>query len=371
MSQDASALIISATKPRGKPAKMLAEMGITVVPVEEDEGNVDRYILSKRLAIERRTGSGFLVGITDKTLFTSAIYLREHFRLPVLIVEGSLESAYRAFDPRAIRGALSSMMLQYAINVLCTPTVEETVALVAMMTRQEQVGIPEISLVPKRKATDLADMQRRVVEMLPGCGMVLARDLLQHFGGVKPIMNASADEFRELKGIGARKAAEMHKVLNAEYGAVDTERNLEDAIAESPDLLFAEPATLLARQHHIYTEGKERHVVDMVFLTTDSGEVILVELKRGRLAREHEDQLRRYLDHAPESPLLCSFLDNGAALRGVLATTEPNDFKPKSPDVGTRIVDSKRTIEVLKRLRARRLNAASPVGEATRKRKGR
>ena len=93
MNADLSPLVVSVTKPKGKPAKMLADAGILVLPVAEDEGNVDRYILSKRLAVERRTGSGFLQGIMDKTLFTSAIYLRERFDLPALIVEGDADGA--------------------------------------------------------------------------------------------------------------------------------------------------------------------------------------------------------------------------------------------------------------------------------------
>ena len=45
-----SGLTILATKPRGKPAAMLAELGIGILPIEEDEGNVDRYLLSRRVA---------------------------------------------------------------------------------------------------------------------------------------------------------------------------------------------------------------------------------------------------------------------------------------------------------------------------------
>ena len=370
MNVDLSVLTISATKPKGKPAAMLSEMGIAIVPVVEDEGNVDRYILSKRLAIERRTGSGFLRGIMDKTLFTSAIYLREHFDVPILIVEGEVNYEYTLFDPQAIRGALSSMILLYGMNVLSTPNIEETVNLIAMMARQEQIGIPEISLIPKRKATDLADMQRRIVEMLPGCGMVMARDLLQTFGSVERIVNAAEEEFRRVRGIGAKKAAEMVEVLNAEYEAVDTERDLEDAVEAAPELLFKQPVTLLARQHHIYSEPpnsrnqvsaknlvseKERHIVDLVFLNAEADEVILVELKRGKLTGEHVDQIRRYLDHAHKSPLLRAFLEKGTGIRGILATVEECKFKPKEADVSVCIVDKKQTIEVLKQLRNRRL----------------
>ena len=357
MNVDLSVLTISTTKPKGKPAAMLADMGIKIVPIEKDEGNVDHYILSKRLAIERRTGSGFLRGIMEKTLFTSAIYLREHFRIPILIVEGEVNYEYTMFDPQAIRGALSSMMLLYGMNVLSTSNIEETVNLIAMMARQEQIGISDISLIPKRKATNLPDMQRRIIEMLPGCGMVMARDLLQYFGGVKRIVNATEEEFRSVRGIGAKKATEMYKVLNSEYEAVDTEKNLEDAIEVAPELLFKQSVTLLDRQHYIYTEEKERHIVDLVFLDPEEDELILVELKRGKFTGEHYDQIRRYLDNAHKSRLLRTFLEKGMAIRGVLATVEECKFKPKKADVSVCIVDKKRTIEVLKQLRNRRLES--------------
>ena len=355
MSVDLSQLFLSTTKPKGKPARMLAEMGIRIVPIEEDEGDVDRYVLSKRLAVERRTGGGFLKGIMDKTLFTSAIYLRQHFRIPVLVVEGEVNYEYSMFDPQAVRGALSSMLILYGLNVLSTPDVEETAALLAMMARQEQIGIPEISLIPKRKAADLPDLQRRVVEMLPGCGMVMARDLLQRFGSVRRIANATEDELRSLRGIGAKKAKEMARVLNADYEAVDTERSLEDAIQAVPELLFGQPVTLLDRQHYIFSDEKDRHIVDMVFLDPEADELILVELKRGRLAAEHVAQLRRYLDNAAKSKLLRGFAEKRRKVRGVLATVEPCELETKDPDISIRIVSREHAIAVLKELRRLRL----------------
>ena len=352
-------LVVFATKPAGKVAELMRRMGIEIVGVAEDEGNVDRYVVSKRVAVERRTGAAFLRGIMDKTLFTSAIYLREHFRVAILLVEGQVDYDYSMFDARAVRGALSSMMLQYGLSVLWSPEAGETAALVAMIARQEQVGIPEISLIPKRKAADLPDMQRRIVEMLPGCGMVLARQILQHFGTVRRVADADADEFRGLRGIGAKKAREMFRVLTADYEAVDTERDLEDAIEAAPDLLFAHPVRLLARQHCIYVDAADRHVVDMVYLDPQVNEVILVELKRGRLMLDHYRQLRRYLANAGRSKVLGALLDGGAHLRGVLATVAESVLKTGDPRVSICIVDRRRVIEVLKDLRRKRL--AAPV----------
>lgn len=348
-------LTISVTKPKGKLAQQLAAQGITIQHIEEDHGNVDRYVLSKRVAVERRTGGSFLSGIMDKTLFASAIYLREHFEVPVLIVEGEVNYAYTAFSPQAVRGALASMMLVYHVTVLSTAELDETAALVSMMARQEQVGVPEISLVPKRAATSLPDMQRRIVEMLPGCGRVLARELLYHFGSVDRIVDATEAELRVVRGIGAKKAAEMHRTLHAEYEAVDTERQLEDAIEAQPGLLFEQPVKLLARQHYIFSEQGERHIVDLVFWDPEADVAYLVELKRGRLAREHKDQLARYLDHAGQSSLLGPLQERGTSIQGILATIEESKLRLHRPDISVRFVDRALTIDVLKKKRAGRL----------------
>ena len=355
MEIDLSTISIAATQPQKNIARALVELGVRIVPVEEDEGNVDRYVISERLAIERRTGSSFLKGIMEKTLFTSAIYLREHFPVSVLIVEGQVNYQYSMIDPQAVRGALSSMLLLYGLSVLSTADIDETVQLIVMMARQEQIGIPEISLIPKRKAISLADMQRRLIEMLPGCGMVMARELLQHFGSVRRIVSASEEEFRSMRGIGAKKAREICQVFAAEYESVDTEKQLEDAIEVDSAFLFDHPLPLLDRQHHIFTEEQERHIVDMVFHDPQADELILVELKRGKLTRSHHAQLCRYLDHAHESRLLRTYLDKGAKLRGVLATVEECDFTSKREDVEVRIIAREQVLQVLKKLREARM----------------
>jgi RecB family endonuclease NucS len=153
------------------------------------------------------------------------------------------------------------------------------------------------------------------------------------------------------------KAAEICRVLNAEYEAVGTERDLEDAIASSPGLLFDHPVELIARQHHICDEAGARHVVDLVFFDATADELVLVELKLGALQEEHYHQLRRYLDCAPKSPLVRAYTAQGARVRGVLATLEESGFCPEDDDVTTFIVDRAQTIDVLKGLRIRRLTS--------------
>ena len=84
-------------------------------------------------------------------------------------------------------------------------------------------------------------------------------------------------------------------------------------------------------------------------------QMMLVELKRGKLNSDHEAQLQRYLDHARESPMLRACMDAGCKLRGVLATPENCVYKPRSKDIQVMIVDEKRVIQVLNKLRYERL----------------
>lgn len=350
---DAPALTIHVTEPYGEPAQRLASLGLKVLPIEEDEGPVDRYILATHVAAERRTGATLLRGIQDKTLFTSAIYLREHFEVPVLIVEGEIDYDHTGFHPQTVRGALSAMMLEYDLSVISTPNVDETAHLLAMMARHAQVGVPEISLVPKRKAVDPPDLQRRVVEMLPGCGRVTARDLLSYFGSVERIVTATEAELRQVRGIGAKRAAEIHAVLHGPYEAVDTERQLEDAIEADPSLLFDHPVALVTRQHVIIA-GEERNVLDLIFFDAAQNTLILVELKRGALTSDHEAQVQRYMMAADASPLLRPYLDAGAELRGLLATVMPCGYRTEAPNIDVAIVDEADVIDVLKQLRTQR-----------------
>jgi hypothetical protein len=99
-------------------------------------------------------------------------------------------------------------------------------------------------------------------------------------------------------------------------------------------------------------------VVDLVFLDRGANELVLVELKRGPITGEHHGQIRRYLDNAHRSRLLGPLLRQGAGVRGLLATVEGRAARPRHGDVSVRIVDRRRCIEVLKRLRKRRRRRA-------------
>jgi ERCC4-type nuclease len=354
MQNGAGALSIYASKAGGELAHKLRGMGLQIKPLEIEGINYDRYVISNSLVIERRTGSTFIQGILDKTIFLNAIELRENFDRNVLIIEGILDYSYRAINPQAVRGAISALIVLYQSSILQTADIHETAAIIRMLTEHEINGVPPISLVPKRKAVDLADMQRRVIEMLPGVGRVLARDLLQHYGSIRRIMEEPKDKLEELRGIGHKKAEEIHQVFNSEYRSVDSERQIEDAIVFDHSLLFYQPVLLLARQHYIYSANDERHFVDLIFEDSENRRLYLVELKIGMLTEKDEVQLLRYLDQVERSPLLIEKLRAGLELRGVLATVDDHPYFPQSKIIEVCQIDRQRLIDILVQMRIAR-----------------
>ena len=63
----------------------------------------------------------------------------------------------------------------------------------------------------------LKERQQFLVEGLPNVSAVLAKRLLEHFGSIKDIANASEEELRQVEGIGKNIALDINKVLKTNY----------------------------------------------------------------------------------------------------------------------------------------------------------
>ncbi len=349
-------LVIHCSNPQSAVAQLLAAKGISILPLEAPEDELrrpyERYVLSERLAIDRKTTIDFMSAIADKRLFVDAIDLGESFDLGVAIVEGEdLYGSVRSFHPNAIRGALSALVIQYGLSVLRTTDERESAAIIAMMATHEQQGVPEISLHPKRKALDLPDMQRRVVEMLPGTGRVVARTLLQRFGSIHRIVAASDEELIAVHGLGPKRVAEIRRVLDFEYEAIDTERDVEDAVARQPSILFLFPVVEIARQHVLPGDARHRWVIDLVYISDERKELYIVELKRSQLTDDHLGQLATYLDEAARSELLGAFLSEGYKLRGILASPAGAALEAEDARIEVQVLPEEPIIAALKAIR--------------------
>jgi Fanconi anemia group M protein len=72
-----------------------------------------------------------------------------------------------------------------------------------------------------KKPLTLREKQLFIVESLPNIGSKYAERLLEAFGSVEGVMNASEKELRSVEGIGAKRASEIRRVIEAEFKGPD------------------------------------------------------------------------------------------------------------------------------------------------------
>ena len=175
------------------------------------------YQVSDEVAIERKTAKDFVSSLIDKRLFKQARELSEEFKKPVLILEG--DDLYAGMvNANAIRGAIASIALDFGISIIPTRNAQDTAAMIKRIAIREQNGerIP-VQIRTDKKPLSLLEQQLFIVESLPNIGPVNAKSLLEHFGSVANVINASEKELQEVEGIGNKTAENIRKVIDSKY----------------------------------------------------------------------------------------------------------------------------------------------------------
>ncbi|MDL2246161.1 DEAD/DEAH box helicase [Methanobrevibacter sp. OttesenSCG-928-K11] len=187
------------------------------VDVKVKPMTVGDYQVSDEVVIERKTAKDFVDSILDKRLFKQATLLREEFKKPILILEG--DDLYSGFiNPNAIRGSIASVALDFGISIIPTRGPEDTAAMVKRIAMREQKGEKtNIQIRTDKKPVSLWEQQLFIVESLPNVGPVNAKKLLEHFGTVDKVINASEEELQEVEGIGKKIAQNIRKVVESKY----------------------------------------------------------------------------------------------------------------------------------------------------------
>jgi ERCC4-like helicases len=181
---------------------------------------VGDYVLSDRVAVERKSVADFLDTLTggDRSMFEQVGDLVGNYSRPVVVIEGGDLYGERNVHPNAIRGALSSLAVDFNASILRTDGESETAELLATIARREQeVRDREISVHGEKSTKTLAEQQEYVVASIADIGPVTARSLLAEFGTVEAVMTAREDDLLEADGVGAVTAEKIREVVGSEY----------------------------------------------------------------------------------------------------------------------------------------------------------
>ena len=194
-------------------ADILKELGAIVTVKTLPVGD---FIISDRAVIERKTRSDFESSIIDGRLFKQAENMIDNFEKCIVVIEG--ESFEERVNRNALLGAISSLILDYGIQVFFTRDLEATAEMIFALAKREQLGKERVvRLKGNKKVHTMAQQQRMIVECLPSVGPKLAISLLRKFKTIENIAKASEQELREVEKIGKKKAKFIKKALSEEF----------------------------------------------------------------------------------------------------------------------------------------------------------
>jgi len=142
------------------------------------------FVVSDRVGVERKDASDFLGSMKDGRLFNQSRDMAEIYEKPVIILEGSMKKALKRsrMRPSSIYGAMSSIALDYGVNIIPTDDPESTAVLLHRLCYREQAKEERtIQLRSINRSLPLHQQQVFLLSGLPQIGTTLAEDLLNTF----------------------------------------------------------------------------------------------------------------------------------------------------------------------------------------------
>jgi ERCC4-related helicase len=195
--------------------KLLESSGVEITLKVLEVGD---YIISDRVAVERKTAQDFVASIIDpeRNLFRQVSDLARSYERPVLILEGR-DLYTRQINPNSIRGAMASIAIDYGVPIIPTEDQNETAAVISMLAKREQAEGHEPKVHGRKTARTLKEQQEYLVSAIPSVGPAVARNLLKHFCSVETIMTASEEELKQVELVGPKIAERIREIVGGKY----------------------------------------------------------------------------------------------------------------------------------------------------------
>lgn len=224
-------LVVDANEPGDIPDR-LRELGVEIEVRKIAPGD---YVLGP-VGIERKTLYDFFNSLVRKRLFEQVQRLRDAYPQPLVILEGDLAEISTFKHPQSVLGALLALEISERVPVLTTADKDQTALLLSVLWKRQEKGASEYGLRHKPKTMTLDQRQRFLIEGLPSVGDTLARNLLERFGSVRSVFNASEDELKRVSKIGDVKAADIVRLVTAPYVGRQTrlDPDEEEPVGDEP-----------------------------------------------------------------------------------------------------------------------------------------
>jgi DNA excision repair protein ERCC-4 len=191
---------------------------------------VGDYIVSPEEVVERKTVRDLISSVYDGRLYIQCAQLVKHFQKPVIVIQGDiadLEVLPEDLDENQARRlaermplayeAISTIIMEFRIPVVHTPSAEYTAnLLLTLAKRSQKEGKASGPLLRKiKKENPVYIQQLSVLSSVPGIGDKLAARMLQKFQTPSRALNASAAQLATIPGFGLARAERVRRILDS------------------------------------------------------------------------------------------------------------------------------------------------------------
>ena len=172
------------------------------------------YIVAPETIVERKSIRDLMASVFDGRLFDQCSRLKEHFEHPIVLMEGNVDEIEEITEnPLIFYGAISTVVLDFKIPVIPTPSAAHTAKLlVSMCSRKDTPKGPYLKKI--KKSFDLEKQQLSVLCSLPGIGEKFAVRMLEKFGTPLKVFSATTAELAKVEGLGESRAKKIKKTLD-------------------------------------------------------------------------------------------------------------------------------------------------------------
>lgn len=207
-------VIVDSRESRAEASALL--MSIEHLTCVQSELQVGDYCSTdlKSLGVERKTANDLVLSIMDRRVFGQVELLSGQFEKAVLLIIGDPYSVRSEMTSVAMDGFLSWVATLTNTSLMMVGSERQAAALIARMAFHAEHGLGYDVSYRHSKPKEELFWARYAAEGLPGVGPTTAKNLIDHFGSVAALFQASESQLKMVKGVGPKMASAIVQAIN-------------------------------------------------------------------------------------------------------------------------------------------------------------
>jgi len=208
-------MIIADTR---EPQEIIDLLMLRGIEVQRRQLPVGDYLLPDGIAVERKS-SDFVQSIQNGRIWYQLSNLSQ-YEHPILIIEEpnkwkTLYFSDSKYAHKSYFGALATIAYKFGIPVITVSGVDEFVeVLVLLHNKSTAEATSSKPTLVQRKAVTLEERKENMLACIEGMSIKRAKMLLDEFGTLKSIANASVEDIMRVKGFGKKLAKNIWRIFN-------------------------------------------------------------------------------------------------------------------------------------------------------------